>query len=177
VRAARDHPRNAPRSSTRDDGGRRDRRAPLGQKAEGCVIAILGLDVGSKRIGLALADPTETFALPLGTIERTNLRADLALIQEYVESYSVSELVVGDPVALSGERGIAAQKMDAFVEALQGVFPGKIYRVDERMTTAQATKTLIAADVSRKDRKKAVDKMAAALILETFLTRRRLGHS
>ncbi|HTZ56120.1 MAG TPA: Holliday junction resolvase RuvX, partial [Candidatus Acidoferrum sp.] len=131
----------------------------------------------SKRIGLALSDPTETFALPLGTIERTNLRADLALIQEYAESYKVGELVVGDPVALSGERGIAAQKMDAFVEALQGVFPGKIYRIDERMTTAQATKTLIAADVSRKDRKKVVDKMAAALILETFLTRRRLGHS
>lgn len=114
--------------------------------------------------------------MPLGTIERTNLRTDLAQIQEYVESYRVSELVVGDPVSLSGERGIAAQKMDAFVEAMHGVFPGKIYRVDERMTTAQATKTLIAADVSRKDRKKVVDKMAAALILETFLTRRRLGY-
>ena len=67
--------------------------------------------------------------------------------------------------------------MDAFVEALRGVFSGTIHRVDERMTTAQATKTLIAADVSRKKRKGVVDKMAAALILETFLARRRLRNS
>jgi putative holliday junction resolvase len=133
----------------------------------------MSLDVGSKRIGVAIADPTETFALPVGTIERTNLRADLAQIAEYVESYNVRDLVVGDPVSLSGERGIAAQKMDAFVESLRSVFPHAIHRVDERMTTAQVTKTLIAADVSRKKRKGVVDKMAAALILETYLARRR----
>jgi putative holliday junction resolvase len=133
----------------------------------------MSLDVGSKRIGIALADPTESFALPVGTIERTTLRADLARIREYVESYGVHEIVVGDPVSLSGERGIAAQKMDAFVETLRGAFSGTIHRVDERMTTAQATKTLIAADVSRKKRRGVVDKMAAALILETFLARRR----
>jgi putative holliday junction resolvase len=135
----------------------------------------MALDVGSKRIGLAVADPTGTFALPVGAIERTNLRADLAEITSYVESYLVRELVVGDPVALSGERGIAAQKMDAFVEALRRAFAGPIHRVDERMTTAQATKTLIAADVSRKKRKEVVDAMAAALILESFLARRRSG--
>jgi putative Holliday junction resolvase len=82
-------------------------------------------------------------------------------------------MVVGDPVSLSGERGIAAEKMDAFVTALRGVFGGTIHRVDERMTTAQATKTLIAADVSRAKRKTVVDKMAAALILESFLAKRR----
>lgn len=124
-----------------------------------------------------MADPTETFALPVGTIERVNLRADLARIEELLESYGVSDLVVGDPIALSGERGIAAQKMDVFVESLRSVFKGTIHRVDERMTTAQVTKTLIAADVSRKRRKDVVDKMAAALILETFLARRRLGGS
>jgi putative Holliday junction resolvase len=133
----------------------------------------MALDVGSKRIGIAVADPTETFALPVGTIERSNLRADLAKISEYVESYVVSDMVIGDPVSLSGERGIAAEKMDAFVDQVRGVFSGTIHRVDERMTTAQATKTLIAADVSRKKRKEVIDKMAAALILETFLGRRR----
>lgn len=133
----------------------------------------MALDVGSKRIGIAVADPTETFALPVGTIERSNLRADLAEIAEYLESYAVRDLVVGDPLSLSGERGIAAQKMDEFVEKLRAIFPGAIHRIDERMTTAQATKTLIAADVSRKKRKGVVDKMAAALILETFLGRRR----
>jgi putative Holliday junction resolvase len=136
-------------------------------------MTIMALDVGTKRIGVAVADPSGTFALPATTIERTNLRADLQALAELFESYLVRELVVGDPVSLSGERGIAAENMDAFVEKLRGVFSGTIHRVDERMTTAQATKALIAADVSRKKRKAAVDKMAAALILETYLARRR----
>jgi putative Holliday junction resolvase len=136
-------------------------------------VSVMALDVGSKRIGIAVADPTGTFALPVGTIERSNLRADLDKLGEYFESYLVRELVVGDPISLSGERGIAAQKMDAFVEKLRTVFSGDIHLVDERMTTAAVTKTLIAADVSRKKRKGVVDKMAAALILETFLSRRR----
>jgi putative Holliday junction resolvase len=134
----------------------------------------MALDVGSKRIGVAVADPTGSFALPVGTIERTNnLNEDLRRIAEFVESYGVRELVIGDPISLSGERGIAAQKMDGFVEHLRHIFPGDIHRVDERMTTAQVTKSLIAADVSRKRRKTVVDKMAAALILETYLARRR----
>lgn len=136
-------------------------------------MSVMALDVGSKRIGIAVADPTGTFALPVGTVERTNIRADLQALGEYFESYLVRELVVGDPISLSGERGIAAQKMDEFVEKLKTVFPGTIHRVDERLTTAQATKTLIASDVSRKRRKAVVDKMAAALILESFLARRR----
>lgn len=133
----------------------------------------MALDVGSKRIGIAVADPSGTFALPVGTVERTNMRADLDALGEYFESYMVQDLVIGDPVSLSGERGIAAQKMDLFVEQLRRVFTGAIHRVDERMTTAQATKTMIAADVSRKKRKESIDKMAAALILETYLARKR----
>ncbi|MBV8372722.1 MAG: Holliday junction resolvase RuvX [Candidatus Eremiobacteraeota bacterium] len=136
-------------------------------------MTILALDVGEKRIGVALGDPSESFAMPVDTIERTNLEADLARITALIETYNADELVVGDPVRLSGERGIASTKMDAFVERLRRVFPGPIHRVDERLTTAQATKTLIAADVSRSKRKQRVDRLAAALILETFLARRR----
>lgn len=134
---------------------------------------ILALDVGSKRIGVAISDPGETFALPLTTIERTNRREDLARIRDLAESYGASEMVIGDPLTLAGERGIAAREMDAFVEMVREVFPGKIYRVDERLTTAQATKSLIGADVSRRKRRAIVDRAAAALILETFLARRR----
>jgi putative holliday junction resolvase len=137
------------------------------------TVAIMALDVGSKRIGVAVADPTGTFALPVGTIERSTLNEDLRKIADYAESYLVREMVVGDPISLSGARGVAAQKMDGFVERLRSVFSGEIHRVDERLTTAQVTKSLIAADVSRKRRKAVVDKMAAALILETFLARRR----
>lgn len=134
---------------------------------------LMALDVGSKRIGIAVADPSGTFALPIATVTRTNRRDDLASIKSYLESYGVDELVVGDPITLGGERGIAARAMDAFVESLREIFGGTIHRVDERMTTAQATKSLIAADVSRQKRREIVDRMAAALILESFLARRR----
>jgi putative Holliday junction resolvase len=133
----------------------------------------MALDVGSKRIGVAVADPGESFAMPIATIVRTNRRSDLESIKGYLDSYGVDELVVGDPVTLAGERGIAAHGMDAFVESLREIFGGTIHRVDERMTTAQATKSLIAADVSRRKRRDVVDRVAAALILETFLARRR----
>lgn len=134
---------------------------------------IMALDVGSKRIGIAVSDPGGSFALPVATLERTNRRADLAKIKEYVDEYGIAELVVGDPLTLAGERGLAARGIDEFVAQLREVFTGTIHRMDERLTTAQATKSLIAADVSRRKRRDVVDRMAAALILETFLTRRR----
>lgn len=134
---------------------------------------LMALDVGSKRIGVAIADPSASFALPIGTITRRNRRDDLAALESYLQSYGVDEIVVGDPLTLRGERGIAAEAMDEFVERLRQIFAGTIHRIDERMTTAQATKSLIAADVSRRRRRDVVDAMAAALILETFLARRR----
>ncbi|MBV9232471.1 MAG: Holliday junction resolvase RuvX [Candidatus Eremiobacteraeota bacterium] len=134
---------------------------------------IMALDVGSKRIGIAIAQGGTNLAIPLATIQRVNRRHDLAQLQGYFESYAVEELVVGDPIALSGERGVAARAMDPFVAELRRIFGGPVHRVDERMTTAQATKTLIASDVSRRKRREIVDAMAAALILESFLARRR----
>jgi putative holliday junction resolvase len=131
----------------------------------------MALDVGAKRIGVAVADPAGKLALPVATIVRRSVHDDLARIAEYLESYGVTALVVGDPITLSGERGLAAQKIDEFVELLGRVFAGPIHRVDERMTTAQATKSLIASDVSRRKRREVVDQIAAALILESFLAR------
>ncbi len=136
-------------------------------------MALLALDVGSKRIGVAMADPSQSFALPLTVIERTSLRVDLQAIAELVRRYDAAEIVVGDPLTLAGERGPAAQQIDRFVEELRGIFAGPIHRVDERMTTAAATKELIAGGVRRARRRSIVDKMAAALILESFLARRK----
>lgn len=133
----------------------------------------MALDVGSRRIGVAIAQRGSQLAIPLATIERGSRRDDLAQIQRYLDSYAVDELVIGDPLTLAGERGVAARAMDSFVEEVRRIFGGAIHRVDERMTTAQATKTLIAADVSRRKRRGIVDRMAAALILETFLATRR----
>jgi putative Holliday junction resolvase len=135
-------------------------------------MPILALDVGDRRIGLATSDPSETFALPVGVIERSALREDLAEIVRVASERAADTIVVGDPVRLSGERGIAAEKIDRFCAALERVYTGTIARVDERLTTAQASKALIAADVSRAKRKKVVDGIAAALILDTYLARR-----
>ena len=140
-------------------------------------MSLMALDVGSKRIGVAVADPTGSFALPVTVLERTNLKADLERIASLAREYDAGEMVIGDPVTLGGQRGPAAEKIDRFVEQLQRVYTGAIHRIDERLTTAQATKSLIAADVSRAKRKGVVDKMAAALILETYLARRRSGAS
>ncbi|GAC1615397.1 MAG: Holliday junction resolvase RuvX [Vulcanimicrobiaceae bacterium] len=136
-------------------------------------MTLLGIDVGSKRIGIAISDPGESFALPLTVVEHSNVRADIAKIVQLAQEYQASEVVVGDPLRLTGERGIAAERIDKFVDALGRRFSGTIHRIDERLTTAQASKALIGADVSRAKRKTVVDQLAAALILETFLTRRK----
>jgi putative Holliday junction resolvase len=139
---------------------------------------IVALDVGERRIGVAITDPGETFSLPLRTLERTDsLHADLEAIVALLREYGATTVVVGDPIALSGERGIAAQKMDAFVAVLEKAFGGPVERVDERLTTAQVTRSLLAADVSRKARKRVVDQLAAALILDSYLARRRRANA
>jgi putative Holliday junction resolvase len=135
---------------------------------------LMALDVGERRIGVAISDPGESFSLPLRTLERAgSLHDDLQAILDIAAEYAAKTIVVGDPVALSGERGIASQRMDEFVAILAKAFDGTIERVDERLTTAQVTRTLLAADVSRKNRKRVVDQLAAALILDSYLARRR----
>ncbi|MGH7329465.1 MAG: Holliday junction resolvase RuvX [Polyangiaceae bacterium] len=135
-------------------------------------MSVIALDVGERRIGVAVADPSCTFSLPYGVIERTAVRDDIRRIVDIAREREADVIVVGDPVRLDGERGLATQRIDRFVEALGRAWPGQIERVDERLTTAQATRTLIDADVSRRRRKRVVDKLAAALILDVYLARR-----
>ena len=137
---------------------------------DGSVVA---LDVGSKRIGVAVSDPLGTFAFPHDTIERTNVRADVAAIVALARERAATVIVVGDPLAMNGTRGIAAGTIDAFVGHLARAYEGRIERIDERLTTAAVQKSLIGADVSRAKRKTVVDKLAAAMILETYLARAR----
>lgn len=136
-------------------------------------MSVMALDVGERRIGVAVSDPGESFSLPVRTIDRSSLHEDLEAIVTLAREYGAATLVVGDPIGLGGERGIAAQKMDEFVRVLGHAYGGTIERIDERLTTAQATRTLLANDVSRKGRKRVVDQLAAALILDSYLARRR----
>ena len=130
---------------------------------------VLALDVGERRIGVAIGEGT--FAFPLLTHTRTNVRDDVAAIVALARERAARTIVVGDPLTLSGARGLASEKIDAFVAHLERAFDGRIERIDERLTTAAAQKSLIAADVSRAKRKRVVDQLAAVGILETWLAR------
>ncbi len=136
-------------------------------------MAIIALDVGERRIGVAVSDPAESYALPLQTIERTALRADLDAIVALAREREAGTIVLGYPLKLSGAVGPAAARIDEFAAVLGKAFDGIIERVDERLTTALVTRTLIDADVSRAKRKRVVDQLAAASILETYLALRR----
>ena len=132
--------------------------------------AVLALDVGSRRIGVAVGEGG--FAFPHSTLERTNVRDDVAKIVTIARERGARTIVVGDPLTLAGTRALAADTIDAFVAHLARAYDGAIERIDERLTTAAAQKSLIAADVSRAKRKKVVDQLAAVGILETWLARR-----
>ncbi len=134
------------------------------------MSTVIALDVGTRRIGVAVGEGT--FAFPHSTIERSNVRDDVARIVALATERGARTIVVGDPLTMSGERGIASENIDAFVAHLARAYDGDVERVDERLTTAAAQKSLIAADVSRAKRKKVVDQLAAVGILETWLARR-----
>jgi putative Holliday junction resolvase len=134
---------------------------------------VLALDVGERRIGIAVSDPTGTFAFPHDTLTRSNIRDDIATIVALARERQARTIVVGDPIGMDGKRGIASERMDGFVARLARAYDGEIARVDERLTTAAVQKSLIGADVSRSKRKTVVDKLAAAMILETYLARAR----
>jgi putative Holliday junction resolvase len=134
-------------------------------------LRIMGLDVGDKRIGIAISDPLKITAQSLETLNRTTLTQDIGYLCELLKKYEVEELVVGIPKNMNGTLGPQAQKVQEFVQDLLKVKEIKVTYVDERLSTVTAEKTLIAGDVSRKKRKTVVDKIAAAVILQTHLDR------
>lgn len=130
---------------------------------------ILALDYGTKRIGVALSDELGWTAQPLETIERRTLVRDIAHIEELVQGHEVKEVLIGLPLRLDGEEGPAVQAVHEFVAHLGEALSVPIVTWDERMTTRSAEDLLIAADVSRKKRKGVVDRVAAAILLQSYL--------
>ncbi len=135
-------------------------------------MRILGLDVGTKYIGVALSDAMGWTAQALTTIERKGLQQDFAAIEILVEDHEVEEVVIGLPITMNGEVGIQAKKVLDFSRKLRQALTIPIFHWDERLSTKAATKTLLKADVSRKKRKKVIDKMAAAYILQGYMDRK-----
>lgn len=134
---------------------------------------ILALDVGSRRIGLAVSDALGITAQPLETLVRKNKRADLEQLGKVIEQYSIAELVLGLPLYMSGQESPQSGKVEAFAEQLKERFGLPVHFMDERLTSAQAHRLLDEAELSRMGRKGKVDRIAAVLILDAFMERRR----
>ena len=134
---------------------------------------LLGLDVGTKTIGMALSDVTRSVATPFDTIRRTKFTADAKAIREVVEENQVGALVIGFPLNLDGSEGPRAQSTRAFARNLAAHVAVPMVFWDERLSTAAVERHLIEADASRKRRAEVVDRMAAAYILQGALDRLR----
>lgn len=133
---------------------------------------ILGLDVGSKTIGMAISDPLGITAQGLETIRRKNKRLDLEQLATVIREYQVVEIVVGYPLRLSGVEGTQSNKMQVFAEELRKKFTLPVHLWDERLTSSQANRVLREAEVSIKKRGEAVDRLAAVLILQSWMDAR-----
>ena len=130
---------------------------------------ILALDYGTKRIGVALSDELGWTAQPLETFDRRTLDRDIAHIAALVQSHEVARVVLGLPLQLDGRQGPAIEAMREFSAKLEAGLPVPLVLWDERLTTKAAEDLLIAADVSRKKRKGVVDRIAAAILLQSYL--------
>jgi putative Holliday junction resolvase len=134
---------------------------------------LLGLDVGTKTIGLALSDVTRSIATPYETLRRTKFTADAKLLVAIVAKEGVGGLVIGLPINLDGSEGPRAQSTRAFARNLAGHVDVPMAFWDERLSTAAVERHLIEADASRKRRAEVIDRMAAAYILQGALDRLR----
>ena len=134
---------------------------------------LMGVDLGSKTIGLALSDLSFTVATPLETIRRVKFTADANRMLELIAQHGIGGLVIGLPLNMDGSEGPSAQSARAFVRNFEKLSPLPLAFWDERLSTAAVTRTLLEADTSRARRAEVVDKMAAAYILQGALERMR----
>jgi putative Holliday junction resolvase len=132
-------------------------------------MRILGLDIGTKRIGVAVSDELGWTAQGIMTVLRRNGESDLKQIHEIVRQYGVEKVVVGLPRSMDGSLGPQAKMTLGFVQDLREVLGISIITWDERLSTLEATKMLIGAGVSREKRKRTIDMTAAILILQSYL--------
>jgi len=130
---------------------------------------VLGLDVGAKTIGIAVSDPLGITAQGLPTLRRRNKRTDFGRLQELIRDYQVGELVVGYPLNMSGVEGKQGEKMRSFAEELRQRFALPVHLWDERLTSAEANRLLREMEVPAERRRRVVDRMAAVLILQSWM--------
>ncbi|HUA38323.1 MAG TPA: Holliday junction resolvase RuvX [Candidatus Sulfopaludibacter sp.] len=132
-------------------------------------MRILALDHGTKRIGVAVSDETKTIAQPLEYVPAAPFADFLARLKKLLAEKEVDLVLIGLPRNMDGTYGPAAQKVEAFIAALRSAITIPIKTWDERLTSSQANKVLIQGKVRRDRRKEKVDKMAAAILLQSYL--------
>jgi putative Holliday junction resolvase len=133
------------------------------------VGRVMGLDVGSRRIGIAVSDLLGITAQGIETLQRQNKRTDFEALRLLIKEYKVREIVVGLPLRMSGAEGIQSDKMRVFAEELRKKFKLPVHLWDERLTSAEANRLLRETELSIEKRGKAVDRMAAILILQGWM--------
>ena len=129
----------------------------------------LGLDLGTKTVGIAATDELGITVQGITTLERTNMRATLAAIKALTVEYGIDRLVLGLPLNMDGSEGPRAEATRKFGAALEAATSLPVIYWDERLTTVAATRMLIDADVSRKKRREVIDQVAASFILQGWL--------
>lgn len=136
-------------------------------------MRVAGLDVGERTIGVAVSDPLGLTAQGIGVVRRTRLAADLAELGRLLAPYGITALVVGLPRNMDGSVGPQAERVRSFAEIAARSLAVPLCYWDERLSTREAERTLIAADLSRRRRRQVVDKVAAVVILQGYLDRKR----
>lgn len=135
-------------------------------------MRVLGLDIGSVRVGVAVSDPTGAVASPLAVLDARALRSDPAPLVRIAADYGVESLVVGMPLTLSGDEGPQAVETRAAAARFSEAIGVELHYQDERNSSIEAKRTMRAAGLSEKEQRGAVDKVAAAIMLQAWLDRR-----
>jgi putative Holliday junction resolvase len=136
-------------------------------------MRIMGLDVGTHTIGVAISDELGITAQGLKTVKRRSLEADFEEISSIIDHFEISKIVVGLPKNMDGTLGKQAEKIFRWIRDLKDRTHLPVVTWDERLSTVGASKVLLEADLSRRKRKKVIDKLAAVLILQVYLDQRR----
>ena len=139
-------------------------------------MTVLAMDVGTKRIGMAISDPLNVIALALPTLERTDNQAYVDGIEKVVKERNVKLIVLGLPIHMNGRIGEEARAIKDFGSLLNCKFGLPIEFVDERWTTKEAEKSMLEGDLSRKKRKSRIDQISAQIILQKYLGMRKTKH-
>ncbi len=130
---------------------------------------VMALDIGDKRIGIALSDPMKIIASPFDTLKRVEIKGDINKIVKMIEENDVETVVCGLPKKLDNTDSLQTVKAREFADALREKTAAKVVMTDERLTTVSAERVLLEADVSRGKRREVIDKLAAAVILQSYL--------